>query len=140
MTGASGGVGTFLIQILKHLGAEVVAVSSLAKATVRAVGADFVVDRSTADLEAAVLEATGGRQLTLVADVVGGDQFIAMLALLRQGGRYVTAGAIAGPEVTLDLRTLYLKSLSFFGSTVYRRETFPRLLEAVEAGGETGGR
>lgn len=136
VTGASGGVGTFLVQILKHIGAEVVAVASPSKFdAVKAVGADHLVDRTTPDLEAAVLEATGGRRVSLVADVVGGAQFPAMLALLRQGGRYVTAGAIAGPEVTLDLRTLYLKSLSFFGSTVYRRETFPKLMRFLEEGG-----
>jgi len=136
VTGASGGVGSFLVQILKHLGAEVVAVCGRSKfEAVRALGAHHVVDRNAPSLEDAVLAETGGRKLTLVADVVGGAQFPAMLALLRRGGRYVTAGAIAGPEVTLDLRTLYLKSLTFYGSTVYRPETFPRLLEIVAEGG-----
>ena len=54
--------------------------------------------------------------------------------LLRRGGRYVTAGAIAGPLETLDLRTLYLKNLEFYGSTVFRRDTFPNLMKALAAG------
>lgn len=137
VTGASGGVGTFLVQILKHLGAEVVAVSSAAKKeAVLAVGADHWVDRNLG-LEAAVMEATGGRQLSLVADVVGGDTFTQMLAVLRRGGRYVTAGAIAGPIVPFDLRTLYLKSLSFFGSSIYRADTIQTLVDAVAEGGFT---
>ena len=55
--------------------------------------------------------------------------------MLKRGGRYVTAGAIAGPLVSLDLRTLYLKNLSFFGSTVYRQDTFPTLIRALAEGG-----
>ena len=53
---------------------------------------------------------------------------------LRYGGRYVTAGAIAGPQVTLDLRTVYLKHLTLLGSTLGSQADFRRLVEAVEAG------
>jgi NADPH:quinone reductase-like Zn-dependent oxidoreductase len=135
VTGASGGVGTFLIQILKALGAEVVAVVGKSKmSAVSELGADHVINRDSEDLAARVLEATGGRKRSLVADVVGGSQFPSLLKLLRGAGRYVTAGAIGGPEVELDLRTLYLKNLSFFGSSVYLRETFPRLIEMVVSG------
>lgn len=138
VTGASGGVGTFLVQLLKQLGAEVVAVASPSKwPPLRQMGADHLVDRSADPLRGAVRAATGGRPLSLVADVVGGPQFSDYLAVLKRGGRYVTAGAIAGPEVTLDLRTLYLKTLSFFGSTSYRRETFPKLVDSACAGGIT---
>ena len=135
VTGASGGVGTFLVQILKALGAEVIAVSSAAKITaVRALGADHVIERGTTDFAQAVLATTGGRRLSLIADVVGGELFPVYLNLLRRGGRYVTAGAIGGPQVELDLRTLYLKNLSLFGSTVYLRETFPKLIEMTVSG------
>ena len=136
VTGASGGVGTFLIQVAKHHGAEVVAICRASKAdAVRAIGADLVVTREESDLAGAALDATGGRKFTLVADVVGGEGFSACLSLLKRGGRYVTAGAIAGPIVQLDLRTLYLKNLSFFGSTAYLQETFPCLIEILHEGG-----
>lgn len=136
VTGASGGVGTFLIQIAKHCGAEVAAVCAASKADdVRAIGADHVIDRAGADHAGAALAATEGRRFTLIADVVGGTRFAEYLSLLKRGGRYVTAGAIAGPHVNLDLRTLYLKNLSFFGSTVYLPETFPRLIEILHEGG-----
>ena len=138
VTGASGGVGSFLVQIGKYLGARVIAVAGAGKAeAVRALGADTVIARETADLEAAVRAATGGKGVTVAADVVGGDGFPTLLSLLRRGGRYVTAGAIAGPMVELDLRTLYLKNLVFYGSTVFRRDTFPRLLQAVKEGAVT---
>lgn len=136
VTGASGGVGTFLIQLGKHLGAKVIAVASQSKhAALLALGADAVVDRADPDLPTAAIAAAGGHQFTVVADVVGGENFPDFLAILRRGGRYVTAGAIAGPIVELDLRTLYLKSLSFFGSTVYRPDCFQTLVDIASSGG-----
>nr|WP_204141172.1 zinc-binding dehydrogenase [Halomicronema sp. CCY15110] len=45
----------------------------------------------------------------------------------------VVFGAIAGPLVELDLRTLYLKDLSFFGCTVLEPEVFPNLIKHIEA-------
>ncbi len=136
VTGASGGVGSFLVQILAHMGAEVVAIAGAAKAdAVKALGAAHVVPRESGDIAAAVMEATGGRAPSLMADVVGGDHFAPLLGLLGRGGRYVVAGAIGGAVVPLDLRTLYLNDLTFFGSTVYREAVFPTLLRFVAEGG-----
>jgi NADPH:quinone reductase-like Zn-dependent oxidoreductase len=70
----------------------------------------------------------------VVADVVGGDAVAELLNLLSPGGRYVVAGAIAGPMATIDLRTVYLKQLDLMGSTMGDRTDFARLLEAVESG------
>lgn len=136
VTGASGGVGSFLVQIAKHLGASVVAVASASKhAALMELGADACIDRAAADHAPAALAAIGGAQFTVVADVVGGERFAEYLSLLAPGGRYVTAGAIAGPIVELDLRTLYLGSMEFYGSSVYRRDTFPALMRVLAEGG-----
>ncbi len=135
VTGASGGVGSFLVQIARASGATVVAVCGAGKHdAVMALGAHHVVDRAASDQANAIRACLGGAPLTLIADVVGGDSFIPYLDLLATAGRYVTAGAIAGPMVTLDLRTLYLKSLSFFGSSVYQRDTLPALLALLQRG------
>ncbi len=117
VTGASGGVGTFLIQIAQHLGAEVSAIASAHKhATLKPLGARLV-DRGGIDpVGAAVAELSGAP--TVIADVVGGPAFAQLIDALARNGRYVTAGAIGGPLVELDLRTLYLKNLEFYGSTV----------------------
>src|SRR4051794_11402252 len=134
VTGASGGVGTFLIQIARHLGAEVAAIASADKHRVLAALGAHVVDRHSADPVADARDALGAAP-TVVADVVGGDAFGSLIDALRRGGRYVTAGAIAGPLVELDLRTLYLNSLEFYGSATYRRDTFPKLLDVLAGGG-----
>ena len=54
-------------------------------------------------------------------DLVAGPRWPALLDALRRGGRYVTAGAIAGPIVELDVRTLYLRDLTLYGSTFQPR-------------------
>ena len=54
--------------------------------------------------------------------------------MLRPGGRYATAGAIAGPDVALDLRTLYLNDLTLFGCTVLGDGVFAGLVHRIEHG------
>jgi NADPH:quinone reductase-like Zn-dependent oxidoreductase len=123
-----------VVQIALHLGAEVAAIAAVDKHPVlEALGA-HVVDRHGSDPVGAACGALGSAP-TVVADVVGGSVFAALIDSLERRGRYVTAGAIAGPVVELDLRTLYLKDLAFFGSALYRPDTFPRLLELLAAGG-----
>ena len=134
VTGASGGVGTGLVQLAKRRAAWVVAVVGTGKEdAIRAIGADSVIARG-APLTAAAEGELGERSLDIVADIVGGDAVGELLNLLRPGGRYVVAGAIAGPMATVDLRTIYLKQLDLLGSTMGDRSDFARLLEAIESG------
>lgn len=133
VTGASGGVGGALIQLAKRRGARVVALASAPKAgAVTDLGADVVLDRESEDLEEAVLAATGG--VHVFADVVGGKLFSQLLETIRRGGHYTTAGAIGGPIVSLDLRTLYLHDLTMHGATVLPREVFASLVSYIEDG------
>lgn len=75
-----------------------------------------------------------GGEVDVVADVVGGPGFSMWLNLLCRGGRYVTSGAIAGPAVELDLRTLYLKDLEMHGATVMPVGIFENLVSYIENG------
>ena len=134
VTGASGGVGSALVQLARVRGARVVAVAGAAKlGEVARYGADAVVDRNAGNLAGAVAEAAGG-PIDVLADVVAGPMFAPLLELLRRGGRYTTAGAIAGPIVDLDVRTLYLNDLEFHGCTVYPPEVFASLVSRIESG------
>lgn len=135
ITGASGGVGSALIQLCKLRKAHIFAVAAKAKeAQVRELGAGGFIPRECEDLGAAITEALGGRPLDLAADVVGGAGFKDLIHALKPGGRYVTAGAIGGPIAELDLRTLYLQDLTLYGSTVNDRSVFPNLVGYIEAG------
>ena len=72
--------------------------------------------------------------MDVVIDLVAGPKWPSLLDVLRPGGRYAVAGAIAGPLVELDVRTLYLKDLSFFGCTVLEPEVFGNLIKRIERG------
>lgn len=79
-------------------------------------------------------EATGQDTVTVVADIVGGDYFETVIDVLARGGRYTCSGAIAGPIVSLDLRTFYLRDLTFTGSTVLPPHVFIDLVGYIERG------
>lgn len=130
ITGASGGVGSAAVQLAKCRGAEVIAISSASKAEqVYALGADQVVTRDS-DL----IETLGENGVTVVVDLVGGKQWPTLLRLLCIGGRYAVSGAIGGPLVELDLRSLYLKDLSFFGCTWQEDAVFGNVVRYIEEG------
>jgi len=130
ITGASGGVGSAAIQLATRRGTEVIAVAGEDKVeAVRALGATTVVPRGL-DLEVAI----GREQVDVVIDVVGGSRWPELLAVLRPRGRYAVSGAIAGPTVELDLRTLYLKDLTLFGCTAQDDEVFGSLVGYLERG------
>ncbi|WP_370402178.1 alcohol dehydrogenase family protein [Sulfitobacter sp. JB4-11] len=133
ITGASGGVGSALVQLAKRRGAVVIALSSPGKhAALSALGADITLERSPPDLPDALRQATGRATVDVVCDVVGGDDWPQIIDVMARGGRYACSGAIAGPMVELDLRTLYLRDLTFHGSTVVPRHIFTDLLGYIE--------
>ena len=130
VTGASGGVGSAAVQLAKRRGCRVIAVAGADKLSqVAQLGADVTIARGT-DLAAQC----GRESVDVVIDVVGGDQWPQLLSILKRGGRYATAGAIAGPTVQLDLRTLYLKDLRLLGCTVLEPEVFANLIGYIERG------
>ena len=128
--GASGGVGSALVQLAKRCGARVIALASEAKHDdVRALGADVVLPRAPENLR----DALKAEKVTVAADVVGGPNWSAVIDVLERGGRYTCSGAIAGPVVEFDLRTFYLRDLTLTGSTVIDPEVMPNLVRYIEA-------
>ncbi len=129
--GASGGVGGALVQLAKRRGARVIALASEAKhADVAALGPDMILPRAPENLRAAL----GDEKITVVADVVGGPYWAKLIDILERGGRYTCSGAIAGPMVEFDLRTFYLRDLTFTGSTVIDPQVMQNLVKYIEAG------
>jgi alcohol dehydrogenase len=132
ITGASGGVGSGLIQLCNARGAIPIAVAGAAKAqAVAAIGPAAVVIRGSGDFKRAVRDACRGAPIDVVADVVGGPLFPDLLSLVRPEGRLVTAGAIGGPVIRLDLRTVYLKHVDVIGCSQGTRKAFLTVLGYV---------
>lgn len=128
ITGASGGVGSAAIQLAKRRGAKITAVAGLSKAgQLRELGADQVISR-----DENIAQKLGKNSVDVVLDVAAGPAFGQLLDVLKLGGRYAVAGAIAGPIVELDVRTLYLKDLTFFGCTFQDDVVFENLVSYIE--------
>ncbi|HZZ05575.1 alcohol dehydrogenase family protein [Paraburkholderia sp.] len=135
ITGASGGVGSGIIQLCRARGAIPYAVVSKGKEdAVLKLGAEGVMLRDSENFVTDVERMMGGRPVDVVADLVGGTLFGKLLNVLRPEGRYTTAGAIAGPVVQLDLRTMYLKQLQLNGSSQGTRAAFKRVLDYIQSG------
>lgn len=133
--GASGGVGSALVQLANRRGAITIAMASESKhEEVAKINPTHLLTRNPENLSAALQNCIGTQKVDVVADVVGGDQFGNLIDSIKRGGRYTCAGAIAGPMVELDLRTLYLNDLTFTGCTILEQDIFPNLVGYIEQG------
>ena len=114
---AAGGVGSAAIQLGRAAGARVVGVvGSPEKVEVAAaLGADLVVDRSSDDFVAAVLELTGGRGAEVVYDPVGGETYRRSTKCVAFEGRIVVVGFTSGEIPSVALNHALVKNYSIVG-------------------------
>ncbi|RME84055.1 MAG: alcohol dehydrogenase [Caldilineae bacterium] len=134
--GASGGVASAAIQIARLAGATVYAVTSspdkMEKA--RALGADWVVDRTQENWSSAVYNATNRQGVDLVLENVGAATWFDSLRSARKGGRIVTYGATSGPRPQTDIRYIFWKQLTILGTTMSTRSEFDDVMNLVWQG------
>ncbi|NED96735.1 zinc-binding dehydrogenase [Phytoactinopolyspora alkaliphila] len=104
VTSAAGGVGQLVVRHVLSVGATVVGAAGGPDkvAAVRGLGADVAVDYNRSDWVDTVLDALGGRRVTVVLDGVGGDKADAAFSLLADGGRFVSIGQSSREEPDLD--------------------------------------
>jgi NADPH:quinone reductase-like Zn-dependent oxidoreductase len=135
VTGASGGVSTAAIQIAKHAGARVYALTSSRWVDrVRALGADVVLNREEGDWSEALLDGTSGRGVDVIIDSTGAALWQQNLRVLARRGRIVVYGGTTGPKVQIDVRALFWKQTSILGSTMSNRAEFDAAMRHVFAG------
>ncbi|WP_432051199.1 zinc-binding dehydrogenase [Streptomyces xiamenensis] len=128
VSGASGGVGIALVQIARARGARVIAISSGTKIdAVREAGAHDVIDRA-GDITGQ-LRAAAPQGIDVALDVVAGELVAEGLPLLREGGRWVIAGALGGYGVAFDVRRLYLHNAQVIGSAMHTPAHFDLLMD-----------
>ncbi|NDL70761.1 zinc-binding dehydrogenase [Vreelandella alkaliphila] len=143
VTGASGGVGTALIQLCRIVGAIPYAVSQLDKAdALLTLGAEAVIDRG--DLSTfveRVMAETNGKPIDAVMDLVGGqmtDLFIDTMIVDMQGRssypRLSIAGASGGNLSEMMWTRIYLYQVQIFGVSHGTREEAEQLIEWIRSG------
>ncbi len=133
--GIGGGVATAAFEISRALGARTIVTSGSDEKLeqARAWGADVAVNHHTADVVAAVKEATGaGAQV--VVESVGEATWARSLAAVAPAGRVAVCGATSGPNPPAALHRFWWKQLTVLGSTMGTRADFLGAYELVRSG------
>ena len=121
--GGSSGIGTTAIQLAKAFGARVITTAGTAQKcdACRKLGADLAINYNTEDFVALSKQATQGRGVELILDMVGGDYVARNYEAAAVEGRIVQIAFLASSRVTVDLMRLMLKRLTHTGSTLRAR-------------------
>jgi NADPH:quinone reductase-like Zn-dependent oxidoreductase len=101
----------------------------------RDLGADHVVNYNTQHFYAEVMTATGGKGVDVLYDNIANPKVLpAAFHTLGMNGRLVTAGAHAGPDVTINFSHLYHKRITIKGMPGYHPPDVPRCFAAAASG------
>jgi NADPH2:quinone reductase len=137
--GGASGVGVAAIQLARALGHRVAATAGSAEKCrfCAKLGADPAIDYRTQDFVAVVREATAGRGVDVVLDMVAGEYVRRNLEALAPDGRLVVIATQGGANATLDMRVVMSRRLVVTGSTLrprpvaYKAAIKAKLLERV---------
>jgi NADPH:quinone reductase-like Zn-dependent oxidoreductase len=134
--GGGSGVGIAAIQIAKMFHARVITTAGdekkLEKA--RALGADYGIDHYKQKISQEVRRITDKEGVDIVVEHVGAATWGESMKSLKSGGTIVTCGATTDPEVALDLRFLFSRQLTFYGSYMGTMAELYEVLAHVFAG------
>ena len=121
--GGSSGIGTTAIQLARAFGATVFATAGSPEKCAACVrlGADHAIEYKARDFVEAVKQATGGRGVDVILDMVGGDYVAHNYQAAAEDGRIVQIAFLRGAKPTVDLNALMRKRLTHTGSTLRPR-------------------
>jgi NADPH2:quinone reductase len=121
--GGSSGIGVTAIQLAKALGHRVFATAGSADKcrACEALGAERAINYKEEDFAAVVKEATGGKGVDVVLDMVGGDYVGREIACLADDGRIVVIALLGGARANVDLGQVLRRRLTITGSTLRPR-------------------
>lgn len=121
--GGTSGIGTTAIQLAAAFGARVLTTAGTDEKcdAARSLGAEFAFNYRTIDWVAAAREATGGRGVDVVLDMVGGDYTARNLDLLATEGRLVQIAFLKQSKAEIDLGVMMRKRAWVTGSTLRSR-------------------
>jgi NADPH:quinone reductase-like Zn-dependent oxidoreductase len=131
--GGGSGIGTFAIQYAKALDVRVFATARAVKHdALRALGVDLAIDYATTPFEDAVRDATGGRGVDVILDIMGAAYLSRNVDALATNGRLVIIGLQGGRAAELDLGALMAKRATVRATTLRARP--PTEKAAIVAG------
>jgi NADPH:quinone reductase-like Zn-dependent oxidoreductase len=133
--GIGGGVALAALQIAKHVGARVFVTSGSAEKLERAkaLGADVLINHQETDFSKEVWRITEKRGIDVIVDNVGAATWDRSIRALAKGGRLVICGATSGPKPDEDLRRLFVKQVTIYGSTMGTRHDWEQLNRLLAA-------
>jgi NADPH:quinone reductase len=136
--GAGGNLGSIGIQIAKNVvGATVIAAAGSderAKVGIN-LGADYAINYAAKDIRDEVLKMTGGKGVDVLYDNIANPSVLPLaFRAIGMDGRLVTAGAHAGPNVSIDFSHLYHKRITIKGRPGYTPSDLPDCLAAAADG------
>ena len=134
--GANSGVGSAAVQVAKLFGAKVIATAGDREKAEKAriLGADEVIDHYSQDVLAETRRLTDKRGVDVVIEHVGKSTWQGSVKALAKGGRLVTCGATTGAEVTTDLRFVYNRELTIYGSFMAGMGELLEVVDLLKAG------
>jgi len=134
--GIGGGVAIAALQIARMLGARVFVTSSSELKLARAgeLGAEVLINHREKDFSKEVWSITAKRGVDVVVDDVGAATWDRSIRALARGGRLVTCGATSGPKPDEDLRRIFAKQITIYGSTMGTRQDWAALNERLAKG------
>ena len=118
--GGAGGIGTTAIQMAAAFGHRVFTTAAGDEhcAALERLGATRAIDFTHEDFAAVIKEATGGKGVNVILDIVGGDYIPRNIASLAREGRLAQIAFLKGSKVEVDLMPVMLKRLTITGSTL----------------------
>ncbi len=130
----ASGVGTAALQLARAAGARVIGTSRTSEKLVRVreLGLDHAITTGQSDFSTEVMSFTNGAGVQGVLDLVGGDYLPGNIRCLRERGRLILVGLMAGANAQLDMRTVLRKRLSIIG-TVMRARSLEEKIQVVQA-------
>ncbi len=135
--GGSSGIGVTAIQIFAAMGHRIFTTAgSLDKcAACEDLGAEKAIPYKTHDFVEEMMQATGGRGVDVILDMVGGDYMPRNLRALADDGRLVGIAATRGREVPVNLMDVYRRRLTITGSAL-RRQPLEEKMRIVQSVGQ----
>lgn len=130
--GATGGLGTFAVQLAKHCGATVIATTGndAKKKILESLGADYVFNHNTDDVVSEVRKVAPGG-IDVLLDYVGPQTFEKSFSLLRKNGKLLLCGMLTGMETKLHIQQTYFRHINIHGLFLGSLSEFSQIVKLI---------